>query len=317
MSANGAEPTSSVQASPAARRNDTNFFKKLNARIDAVDSLLTVGLDPHSAELPAPASAEGAFAFCERVIKATLPYACCYKPNCAFFEAFGSKGVQVLERVCALIPDDIPILLDAKRGDIGTTAQAYAVAAFEGLQAEGVTVNAYMGRDAVRPFLSYRDRGVFVLAKTSNPSSNELQTLLVRAGPQSAPEEQIPLYVQVARLCNDIARESISEGGSALQPGQSLRQNASGGGVGLVVGATDVKALQEVRRACPDLYILAPGIGAQGGDLEEAMEAGLCKDGKGMLIPISRGISRAQDMAAQANLYREQINAVRKRVVQR
>ncbi|CBZ52922.1 putative orotidine-monophosphate-decarboxylase [Neospora caninum Liverpool] len=314
MPAVGLQEKSFLHASSVASEGGKNFFKTLDARIEAVDSLLTVGLDPHIADLPSPASAESAFAFCERIIKETLPFTCCYKPNSAFFEAFGSKGLQALERVCALIPRDVPILLDAKRGDIGSTAQAYASAAFDAFKADAVTVNAYMGRDAVRPFLSFRNKGVFVLVKTSNQSSNEFQTLPVGVEPSSG--AQVPLYVQMARLCNDLAQECVSDEGSPPLAGKSPRQNASGGGVGLVVGATDVEALREVRKACPHLYILAPGVGAQGADLEEALSAGLCKDGKGMLIPVSRGISRAENLSAQANAYREQINEVRRRIVQ-
>ncbi|EPT29451.1 orotidine-5-phosphate decarboxylase/orotate phosphoribosyltransferase [Toxoplasma gondii TgCatPRC2] len=304
-----------VQAAVNTSEGCKNFFKTLDARIEAVDSLLTVGLDPHIADLPSPATAERAFVFCERIIRETLPFTCCYKPNSAFFEAFGPPGLQALERVCALIPDDVPILLDAKRGDIGSTAQAYASSAFDAFKADGVTVNAYMGREAVRPFLSYRNKGVFVLVKTSNQSSNEFQTLPVRVE-SSSDTQDVPLYVQMARVCNELAQECVSEEDSPSTTGHGLRHNASGGGVGLVVGATDIEALREVRKACPDLYILAPGVGAQGADLERALSAGLCKDGKGMLIPVSRGISRAENLAAQANAYREQINEVRRGIVQ-
>ncbi|PHJ25631.1 orotidine 5 -phosphate [Cystoisospora suis] len=175
-----------------------------------------------------------------------------------------------------------------------------------------------MGRDAIQPFLSYRNKGTFVLVKTSNKSSNELQALPVLPDATGSADSMstVPLYVQVAALCNNVAREFVQEDTSSPLTSGTLRHNAAGGGVGLVVGATDTEALRQVRKACPDLWILAPGVGAQGGDLSAALQAGLCKDGKGMIIPISRGISRAQDMGAQANSYREQINAVRRQVVE-
>jgi len=261
-----------------------SFFEKLTTRVRAVDSLLCVGLDPHKSELQED-SAEGAFKFCERLVAATKDVAAAYKPNAAFFEAYGAPGAEALERVLKLIPADIPIVLDAKRGDIGSTSEAYARSAFETLGCDSVTVSPYLGGDACEPFLRDPAKGVWILCKTSNPGSADLQTLEVAPGK--------PLYVHVAKLCCETwAKE---------------HRNA-----GLVVGATDIEALRRVRAELPQVWFLSPGIGAQGGDLAAALEAGLSSDGLGMLLPISRGISKAADPAAAAESFREAINAGRK-----
>lgn len=260
-----------------------SFFAKLTARVKAVDSLLCVGLDPHKPELDED-SAEGAFRFCSRLIEETKSVAAAYKPNVAFFEAYGSAGASVLERVLLLIPKDIPIVLDAKRGDIGSTSEAYARGAFEALACDSVTVSPYLGGDSLQPFLKDPSKAVWTLCKTSNPGSNDLQTLEVVGG--------TPLYVHVARLCCEVwAKE---------------HRNA-----GLVVGATDVEALRRVREVLPEVWFLSPGIGAQGGDLAAALEAGLSADGMGMLLPISRGISKASSPRDAAEAFRVEINRIR------
>lgn len=256
------------------------FFEKLADRIRETNSLLCIGLDPHKPELDED-SAEGAYRFCSKMIKETVGVAAAYKPNVAFFEAYGSAGCSVLERVLELIPKDIPIILDAKRGDIGSTAEAYARGVFETLRCDAVTANPYMGGDSLQPFLKNPTKGVFVLCKTSNPGSNELQTAEIAAG--------VPLYLHVAKLC---CENWAQEHGNA----------------GLVVGATDVEALRRVRMALPDVWFLSPGIGAQGGDLANALSAGLRKDGLGMLLPVSRGISKADNPSAMAEKLRNDIN---------
>eukprot|EP00444_Apocalathium_aciculiferum_P004481 CAMPEP_0183400362 /NCGR_PEP_ID=MMETSP0370-20130417/12541_1 /TAXON_ID=268820 /ORGANISM="Peridinium aciculiferum, Strain PAER-2" /LENGTH=270 /DNA_ID=CAMNT_0025581649 /DNA_START=82 /DNA_END=894 /DNA_ORIENTATION=- len=260
-----------------------SFFDKLRARAEAVDSLLCVGLDPHQSELEED-SAEGAFKFCAKLIEETKDVAAGYKPNAAFFEAYGTPGADALERVLKLIPKDIPIVLDAKRGDIGSTSEAYARAAFETLACDSVTVSPYLGGDACAPFLKDPTKGVWVLCKTSNPGSADLQTMEVVGGK--------PLYLHVADLCcNTWAKE---------------HNNA-----GLVVGATDVEALRRVRAELPHVWFLSPGVGAQGADLSAALHAGLSADGFGMLLPISRGISKAADPRAAAEAFRVEINVQR------
>ena len=262
-----------------------SFFSRLSSRSASIDSLLCVGLDPHSSDLGSSPSAASAQAFCERLVAATAPYAAAYKPNIAYFEALGSAGVEALVAVIRSVPEGIPVLLDAKRGDISTTAEAYAEAAYGVYHADAVTLSGYMGSDSIAPFLADASKGVFVLCKTSNPSSEELQSLAMAAGGEA-------LYEVVARL-------------AAGRWGGPAR-------VGLVVGATDATALARARAAGGDCWILAPGVGFQGGDLRAALAAGLRADGSGMLLPVSRGISRAADPGAAARDLRDAINGVRR-----
>ena len=256
-----------------------SFFSRLEDRARQVDSLLCVGLDPHLPDLPAP-TAQAARAFCLRLIEATSEYAAAFKPNSAFFEAFGPQGIAVLYDVIAAVPASIPVILDAKRGDIASTAEAYAQAAFQALGAGAVTVSPYLGRDSVEPFLADGEHGVFLLCKTSNPGAADVQDLQVAFAGQR-------LYEHVARL--------------ALS--WNSRDN-----VGLVVGSTQLEALRQVRAIAPGLWFLAPGFGAQGGDLRAALQAGLRSDGLGMLIPVSRRLSRAADPRQAARELRDQIN---------
>jgi orotidine 5'-phosphate decarboxylase subfamily 2 len=263
---------------------DLNGGVGFNARLDraltATGSLLCVGLDPH------PGRFEGAVAdFCRRVIDATAGAAVAFKPNSAFFEAVGTDGLAALAAVIAHVPDDRIVILDAKRGDIGSTAEAYARAAFDVLGADALTVNPYLGGDAVAPFLSRPERGAFVLCHTSNPGAQDLQTLEVAGG---------PLYLAVARAA---AR-------------WNTRDN-----VGLVVGATYPDALAAVRAVAPDLPFLVPGIGAQGGDLGAALAAGLDARTRGMVINSSREIIFAADPGAVARRLRDAINDARTRRV--
>lgn len=267
------------------------FFERLEARARQVDSLLCVGLDPHPADLPGPADGDPIprmLDFCLRMIEATQQVAAAYKPNAAFFEAYGPEGVAVLRKVIAAVPAEIPVILDAKRGDISSTALAYARAGYEALGAAAMTVSPYLGRDGVEPFIEDPAHGIFLLCKTSNPGSKDLQDLRLRFGQGEEAAEY--LYEQVALLA------------------QSWNTR---GNVGLVVGATHPAELRRVRALAPDLWILAPGVGAQGGDLAEALQAGLRRDGLGLLAPVSRGISRAADPATAALELRDEINRLR------
>jgi uridine monophosphate synthetase len=284
------------------------FFSFLAKRVDDCSSLLCVGLDPHVSDLEHP-TAESARDFCLNLVKQTAPYAAAFKPNAAFFEVFGPAGWTALKQVVEAVQEQshrmgslIPVILDAKRGDIASTAEAYAQSAYEHLGVHAITLNPYLGKDSIDPFLDYKEKGIFLLCKTSNPGAGDLQDLLVvradvpvRTGFEHDAKGEYagsprPLYEHVARLA------------------QTWN---TGNNIGLVVGATQPEALAGVRAAAPDLWFLSPGIGAQGGDLGTALQAGLRKDGKGMLLPISRGISRAVNPALAAAELRDEINAFR------
>ncbi|RPJ39536.1 MAG: orotidine-5'-phosphate decarboxylase, partial [Chloroflexi bacterium] len=243
-----------------------SFFSRLAERARQTGSLLCVGLDPHPADLP-DLSASAVKQFCLRLVQATSGQVAAFKPNAAFFEAMGPEGWQALREIIALIPDDVPVILDAKRGDISSTAEAYARSAFELLGADAITLNPYLGRDSLEPFLQDPARGCFLLCKTSNPGARDLQDLPL------AMNEGL-LYEKVARLA------------------QSWDDR---GNIGLVVGATQPESLRRARQAAPGLWFLAPGVGAQGGDLSTALQNGLRADGLGMLLNISRSIARAAD----------------------
>jgi uridine monophosphate synthetase len=268
------------------------FFSFLAKRVDDCSSRLCVGLDPHPSELPAP-TAEAALEFCLRIIKATAPYAAAFKPNAAFFELYGPEGWAALKEVIAAVQAEsyrmgsmIPVILDAKRGDIASTAEAYAKSAFEALGAHAITLSPFLGKDSIDPFLAYKEKGVFLLCKTSNPGATDLQDLNVTAGGQ---QSIMPLHIHIAQLA------------------QTWN---SGNNIGLVVGATQLEALRRVRAAAPNLWMLVPGVGAQGGDLEAALNAGLRSDGQGMLINVSRSIARAENPKLEAAKLRDEMSQV-------
>jgi len=267
------------------------FFEALKRRVDEVDSLLCIGLDPHVKQLPEQ-TCQAAERHSLDLIAATKAVAACYKPNAAFFEVWGEEGVAALKRVIsAAKATGAPVLLDAKRGDIGTTSDAYASSAFEELGADAITLSPYMGWDSLAPFVDPSkgfgaQKGAFVLCKTSNPSSKDVQTLPTAGGQR--------VFERIAAL---------------TVPGQDWNRH---GNVGLVVGSTDVEAISAVRRVNASAWILAPGVGAQGGDLEACCKAAITEDGYGLLLPISRGISAAPDPTEAARSFRDCINAVRK-----
>jgi orotidine-5'-phosphate decarboxylase len=270
------------------------FVDKLTAAVRRNDSLLCVGLDPDPALMPVQDIAE----FNRAIIDATMDLVCCYKPNLAFYEARGAEGWDALRQTLAAIPSHIPVIADAKRGDIGNTSAAYAYAIFDVLGCDAMTVNAYGGHDAVAPFLEYEDRGVIIWCRSSNPSAGDLQDLEVEY--QGAKR---PLW-QVVAIC---ARE------------WNEAEN-----VGIVIGATYPSQLAEARRLCPDMPILVPGVGAQDGSLADSVRAGLDARGEGAIINVSRAVlyaSRDSDYAlaarSAATRLREEINRHRKGLVAR
>lgn len=256
------------------------YLARLDARMHAVGSVLCLGLDPTIDGLPDGFSRDlaGLERFAALLLEAAVPYAAAVKPNLAFFEAYGSAGMAALERLRARIPGDVPVIADAKRGDIGTTAARQAVALFDELGADAVTVNPYLGAEAVAPLLEREDRFAYLLCRTSNPGAGELQDLVVAAHPASgAPAER--LHERVARLATGWG---------------------PGGTVGLVVGATAPDELAAIRAIAPGLPFLVPGVGAQGGDIDgvlargpaTAAPAGAIAAGA-LLVNVSRGIAAA------------------------
>jgi len=255
------------------------FFDKLRAAIERHNSLLCVGLDPRPGYIPNG----DILAFNQRTVEQTADLACAYKPNFAFYEAQGLEGLKALKQTVDYIHQttDVPVILDAKRGDIGSTAEAYARAAFEVWGADAVTVNPYLGHDSLLPFLRYSDRGVFVLCHTSNPGAEDFQTL---------PVGDYALYEIIAQRATEWNTQ---------------------GNLGLVVGATYSEELAAVRRIAPEMWLLVPGIGAQGGDLEATLSTGLRADGLGLIISASRSITFAEAPRQAALTLRDQINYLR------
>lgn len=256
------------------------YLDRLAARCAATGTVLCLGLDPDPGGLPAGFAPDlaGLERFAALVIEAAAPVAAAVKPNLAFFEAYGSAGMAALERLRATIPGDIPVIADAKRADIGTTAARQAVALFDALGADAVTVNPYLGAAAIEPLLARLDRFAYVLCRTSNPGAGELQDLMIAADPASgAPPER--LHERVARMA------------SSWGPG---------GTVGLVVGATAPRELATIRAIAPGLAFLVPGVGAQGGAIDPVLTDGPAsaspaggRAGGSLLVNVSRAIAGA------------------------
>ena len=269
-----------------------SFMQALRTRWQQANSLVCVGLDPEPAKFPAQFAndADAVFNFCRAIVDATAEYACSFKPQIAHFAALGAE--DALQRLIAHVHANhpgIPVILDSKRGDIGSTAQHYATEAFDRYAADAVTANPYLGRDSVQPFLDRADRGVVILCRTSNPGAGDLQDLQI---------DGRPLYQHVAEK---VAREWNGHGNCAL-----------------VVGATWPAQLKEVRTIVGDVPFLVPGVGAQGGDVEAVVTNAKTADGTGLIVSSSRAIlyaSQGEDFteaAAQAaKSLRDEINRYR------
>ena len=266
------EPATSVPLS---------FRAKYEAAAARNQSLVCIGLDPD----PARMDGVGTVEFLRRIIEATADLVCCYKPNSAFFEQDGALGWQQLHEVIALIPPEVPVLLDAKRGDVGNTSKAYARAVFDWLGADAVTASPYLGSDGLEPFFAYEQRHTFVLCRTSNPGARELQDQRLADGRL--------LYEHVAALANTWNTR---------------------GNIGLVVGATYPQEAARIRAICPELLFLMPGAGAQEGDLEAAVRASVDARGGGIFVNASRSVLYAgspEESRAEAARLRSAINAAR------
>ncbi len=270
-----------------------NYWKKLQARQDANESLLCVGLDPVVERLP-----EGLnklpgdiFAFTSAIIDATKDLVCAYKPNIAFYEAEGLEGLKALKQTIEYIPDDIPVILDCKRGDIGHSSAAYARGMFEFFEADAITVAPYLGYDSISPFAEYTDRGIYILALTSNQGVLDFQY-------QEIKNEGKQLY--------EIVSTKVEE------------WNKKFANFALVTGATHPDELKRVRAKAPSLPFLIPGIGAQGGELQKTLEHANTAAGIPPVIVVARSViyaSAGKDFAEMAREaakgYRDTINQYR------
>ncbi len=271
------------------------FAERLEAAAKRNDSLLCVGLDPDIRRFPMHLRSDPSsiVEFNKAIIEATSDLVCAYKPNLGFYMAYGPAGIEALVETRRMIDPSIPVILDAKVGDFNVTSEAYARGYYGTMGFDAVTVHPYMGLDGIEPFLCHEDRAAFILVRTSNPGSKPIQDVRVGDG-----DERPPLYQQIAQWVAD--------------------WQESYGTCGAVVGATWPNDLTEVRRICPDVPILIPGVGPQGGDLEASVTAGIDANGGGVLISSSRGITyagsgpdfaRAARMAAHA--LRDNINQIR------
>lgn len=239
------------------------FFARLAERCEKIQSSLCIGLDPDPRRLPAclGSGPEAVYKFCVEIIEATADSAAAFKPNLAFFESLGVEGWHVLEEALKAVPPEVPVILDAKRGDIGSTAQHYARAIFDRLRGDAITVNPYMGSDSVEPFLEHEGRGVYILCLTSNAGAADFQMYQ-------------DLYLRVAR---------------------KVRQWNTRGNCGMVVGATKPQFLTSILAVAPDVPLLIPGLGAQGGDLAAILGAAPGLPRHHLLFNVSRSIIYAAD----------------------
>lgn len=273
-----------------------DFMQALRQRWNDADSLVCVGLDPEPAKFPASFrdDPDAVFNFCRAIVDATAPYVCSFKPQIAHFGALGAEDAlaRLVAHVHAAHPG-VPVILDSKRGDIGSTARHYATEAFDRYGADAVTANPYLGRDSVQPFLDRADRGVIILCRTSNPGAVDLQDLVAEADGVAR-----PLYQHVAAK---VAGEWNTHGNCML-----------------VVGATWPEQLREVRAIVGDVPLLVPGVGTQGGDVEAVVRNARTADGTGLVVSSSRAVLYASDgedfaeaAADAAKMLRDQINRYR------
>jgi orotidine-5'-phosphate decarboxylase len=258
------------------------FVAKLTKAQERSGSVICVGLDSDIERIPSHLRDcdDPVFEFNKAIVDATKEKCCAYKPNLAFYEALGPRGLETLKRTILHIPEQMPIILDGKRGDIGNTARKYAESIFDDLEGDAVTLSPYLGYDSIEPFLQYQDVFVFVLAVTSNASARDFQYLTCNGK---------PLYMHVVDKVKEWNKDR---------------------NLGLVVGASRPEQILEVRVAAPELPFLIPGIGAQGGDLAKAVDYGTRNDGV-VIINVSRGIlfaSEGEDFAEKAAAALDQFN---------
>lgn len=270
------------------------FQEKLDAIVKKNNSLVCVGLDTDVAKLPerVRTGPKPQATFNKAIIYATQDLVCAYKPNTAFYEAKGVEGIEDLKNTCDFLKahyPDVPIIIDAKRADIGNTNEGYCTFVFDYLGADAITVHPYLGREALKPFLDRKDKGIIILCKTSNPGSDEFQDL---------PFDGTPLYQKIAQ--------------------QVVKNWNTNGNCALVVGATYPTELEIVRRVVGDMPILIPGVGAQGGDVEKTVKAGIDSSGNNAIINAGRsiifastGTDYAQAARRETEILKDSINLFR------
>ncbi|MDG1990590.1 MAG: orotidine-5'-phosphate decarboxylase [Dehalococcoidia bacterium] len=229
-----------------------NFINKYQNIVEKNHSFLCIGLDIHDELMPSQFTS---IDFLKNIIDSTKDLVCAYKPNVAFFEKHGPEGITLLKNIIDYIPSNIPIILDAKRGDIGSTAKAYADAAFNFFNADAITLNPYFGIDSIKPFIDFQDKHIFILCRTTNQSSNEVQSLKLKDGSS--------LFKEVAFLSNQWNHNN---------------------NIGLVVGGTFVDEAKEIRSISPEMIFLVPGIGSQGADTKKIVNALKVSDSKPQII---------------------------------
>ncbi len=277
----------------------TSFIEKLRVAQAANNSWVCVGLDPALERMPGPMLKhdEPFLPFLKTIVDATADLVCAFKPNLGFYLALGAAGVTVLERIVAYIPNEIPVILDGKFNDIGNTARAYAQGVFNALGVDAVTVNPYLGQDGIAPFLDRTNKAAFVLARTSNQSARDFQDLRVSVQPGLGDEE-----IQNSALFEVVAQR-------AMEWNEHLP-----GTCGLVVGATYPGELAQVRAVAPDLPFLIPGIGAQGGNVDAAVQYGQTTSGTGPIINTSRGVLYASGQDDFGDAARGAADELRKQI---
>lgn len=267
-----------------------SFLEQLQETISHHNSLLCVGLDTDINKIPKHLQVEpdAIYAFNKAIVDATSESVCCYKLNIAFYSAYGQHGFEALQQTVSYIKDTyehIPVILDAKRADIANTSENYAREAFDVIDADAVTVNPYMGFDSLKPFLERKDKGVIVLCRTSNEGAKDFEELDVQGK---------PLYMHVAEKVTQWHKDYAN----CL----------------MVIGATAPEQLKKVREIAPDIFFLVPGIGAQGGDLEAIMKAGLTSNKTGLLINSSRGIIYADSSENFAKVAKEKATELQEQI---
>ena len=259
-----------------------NFQDKLDKAVSKNNSLLCVGLDPDFTKLK---KGQSQFEFNKKIIDQTANLVCAFKPQIAFYAAAGLKGLEDLKKTITYIHENyqnVPVLLDAKRGDVGSTSEMYVKEVFAFLKADAVTINPYLGEDSLEPFLKRRDKGIVVLCRTSNPSATDFQDLKV---------DGELLFIKVARKVVDWDKKYKN--------------------LLIVVGATYPNEMKMIREIASKMTFLVPGVGSQSGDLENTLKNGLRKDGRGLIISSSRDIIYAQDPKLAAQKLKDEINEYR------